>query len=175
MAFTISVFWPVRDEEHRRMVEFIGRVVLGLLTFDMILEWAEFSVPMWYGIGREYHLLTRMIFGEFWWVFWIFHIGLGTVIPAFLLLTNGKRIWAVATAGFLIAVTFMTVRLNVVIPGQIEPHIQGLQLAFFDHRLAFTYLPSFFEWQIVAFVVAFGIALFYLGYRFLPLVHREKL
>lgn len=169
MAFVVTVFWPATDKEYVHIVSYIGRAVLGLLVFDVVLEWAEFSVPMWYGVGHEYDLLMRMLFGEFWWVFWVLHVGLGTVIPLILLVSMGDRPRAVGLAGILIATTFMTVRLNIVIPGLIEPHLQGLQTAFTDHRLVFKYLPSFFEWQITIFVVALGIALFFLGYRFLPL------
>jgi molybdopterin-containing oxidoreductase family membrane subunit len=169
MAFAVAAFWPHRDETHRETVAFIGRAVLGLLIFDVILEWAEFSVPMWYGVGHEYGLLKRMLFGEFWWVFWGLHAGLGTLLPVLLLVSRGDKPWAVGTAGLLVAVTFMTVRLNIVIPGLIEPALQGLQTAFTDHRLTFQYMPSLFEWQVVLFVVAVGMALYYLGYRFLPL------
>jgi molybdopterin-containing oxidoreductase family membrane subunit len=136
----------------------------------MILEWAEFSVPMWYGVGHEYELLMRVLFGPFWWVFWVVHFALGTVVPALLLTWRPQRPWAVGVAGLLVAVTFMTVRLNIVIPGLIEPHLQGLQNAFVHPRLTFSYIPSLFEWQITFFVVAVGATLFYLGYRFLPLM-----
>jgi len=173
MAFVVATVYPHRGEEQRRMVCFIGKAVLGLLVFDIILEWAEFSIPMWYGVGHEYDLLMRVLFGQFWWVFWIVHFGLGSVIPALLLVFRGNKTWSVATAGILIAVTFMTVRLNIVIPGLIDPHLRGLQSAFTDDRLRFWYVPSFFEWEIIMFVVAMGTALFYLGFRFLPLVDQS--
>jgi len=174
MAFVVAAFWPRSDDEYAHIVSYIGRAVLGLLIFDVVLEWAEFSVPMWYGVGHEYDLLMRMLFGEFWWVFWVLHLALGTVIPLLLLVVGGRRPWAVGLAGLLIATTFMTVRLNIVIPGLIEPHLHGLQTAFTDHRLVFKYLPSFFEWQITGFVVAVGIGLFYLGYRLLPLTDGSR-
>jgi molybdopterin-containing oxidoreductase family membrane subunit len=169
MAFVVAAFYPHRNEEHRQMVAYIGRAVLGLLLFDIVLEWAEFSVPMWYGVGHEYDLLMRVLFGDFWWVFWVLHVGLGCVVPVLLLTFRGNKLWSVGLAGLLIAVTFMTVRLNIVIPGLLDPHLQGLQNAFTDHRLVFWYVPSFFEWQVTLFIVALGTALFYLGYRFLPL------
>jgi protein NrfD len=169
MTFVVAAFWPERNEEHRQMVTFIGRAVLGLLIFDVVLEWAEFSVPMWYGVGHEYDLLMRILFGEFAWVFWALHVGLGTLLPLALLALWGNRARAVGLAGLLIAVTFMTVRLNIVIPGLLDPHLRGLQNAFLYHRLVFWYVPSWFEWRVTMFIVAFGSALFYLGYRFLPL------
>jgi len=174
MAFVVAALYPHRDEEYRQMVTYIGRAVLGLLIFDVILEWAEFSVPMWYGVGHEYDLLMRVLFGPFWWVFWIIHVGLGCIIPGLLLVFRGDRPQAVGWAGLLVAVTFMAVRLNIVIPGLLDPHLRGLQNAFTDHRLVFWYVPSLFEWQVVIFVVAVGSALFYLGYRFLPLLPGTK-
>ena len=173
MAFVVTAFWPQWDEEHQRTVAYLGRVVLGLLLFDILLEWAEFSVPMWYGVGREYDLLLRILFGEFWWVFWVLHLGLGTLIPLALLLARGNRPWAVGLAGLLIAVTFMTVRLNIVIPSLIESHLEGLQNAFVHPRLVFSYVPSLFEWQVLFFVLAVGSALFFIGRRELPLVERR--
>lgn len=169
MTFITALFWPHRDEEHRRIVQFLGRTVLGLLIFDVILEWAEFSVPMWYGVGHEYTLLVRVLFGDFWWVFWILHIGLGTIVPILLLTLGRHRIGAVGLAGLLVAVTFMAVRLNLVIPGLIDPHLQGLQSAFIHPRLTFEYVPSVFEWQVTLFVVACGMAALFLGFKLLPI------
>ncbi len=173
MAFMIAAFWPEQDDNYRNTVTFLGRVVLGLLVFDMILEWAEFSIPMWYGVGHEYELLMRVLFGEFWWVFWIIHAGLGTLLPLVLLAAMPRRPWAVGLAGLLVAVTFMTVRLNIVIPGLIVPHLEGLQNAFVDRRLMFSYVPSLFEWQLTFFIVALGMAIFFVGFRLLPLVARN--
>lgn len=134
------------------------------------LEWAEFSTPMWYGVGPEYELLQKILFGPYWWVFWILHLLLGSLIPIVLLVTQRKRPLWVGVAGALIATTFMAVRLNIVVPGLIEPQLRGLEEAYQNPRLLFEYVPSLFEWQVVLFIVSLGFGLFYLGYRLLPLV-----
>ncbi|HLF18420.1 MAG TPA: NrfD/PsrC family molybdoenzyme membrane anchor subunit [Candidatus Omnitrophota bacterium] len=175
MAFMVSTFWPHRNEEFQQMVKFLGRVVVGLLLFDVVLEWAEFSVPMWYGVGHEYELLMYVLFGQFWWVFWILHVGCGIVIPLTLLTVKGDKPWAVGLAGLLIAMTFLTVRLNIVIPGLIDPNLRELQSAFVHPRLMFSYMPSFFEWQVTMFIVAIGMALTYLGFKFLPLTETHEI
>lgn len=174
MAFMVATFWPHRDEGFREMVGYLGRVVLGLLLFDVVLEWAEYSVPMWYGVGHEYELLRYVLFGRFWWVFWILHVGCGTVIPLALLTVKGNKPWAVGLAGLLIVMTFLTVRLNIVIPGLIDPNLRELQSAFVHPRLMFSYVPSFFEWQITLFIVAVGMAFTYLGFKFLPLTEVKE-
>jgi molybdopterin-containing oxidoreductase family membrane subunit len=174
IAFVTATFWPNRDNGYKETVLLLGRVVLALLVLDLVLEWAEFSIPMWYGVGSEYHLMKEVLFGKFWWVFWGVHIFFGSVIPIYLLLAKKGKPWAVGLACFLIAATFLAVRLNIVVPGLVEPNLQLLENAFVDHRLKFSYLPSFFEWQVTLFIVAIGTGLFYLGYKYLPLMEERK-
>ena len=164
----------VISEEKVQILRTLGKMVLGLLVFDLVLEWAEFSIPMWYGVGHEHDLLMEVLFGQYWFVFWIFHILLGSAIPAFLLITKPKNPYAVGAAGGLIALTFLAVRLNLVIPGLITPQLEGLQNAYVDSRLRFEYFPSLFEWSVVAFIVALAFGLFILGSRILPLRLNES-
>lgn len=102
------------------------------------------------------------------------HIALGSLVPLFLLLTRRHKPWAVGLAGLLIACSFMAVRLNIVVPGLVDPNLHELQTAFTDHRLTFSYVPSFFECQVTIAMVAMGCAMFYLGYKFLPLTDERK-
>jgi len=159
------------DESQRvEMTRILSRIVLAMLLFDLLLEWAKFSIPMWYGVGPEDTALKTLLFGETWWVFWIFHMLLGSVIPVILLITKPTSRGATFAAGGLIAVTFMAVRLNIVIPGQVlAPTLKGLADAYQDTRLQFSYMPSAYEWSVVAFVTAAGIGAMYLGKRLLPL------
>jgi protein NrfD len=162
--------WKGRPEEGEETVVFLGRILLGLLLFDLLLEWAEFSIPSWYGVGREIDLLKVILFGQYWWVFWGFHILLGTMIPLFLLIRYPRNRRSVGLAGALVALSFMSVRLNIVIPGLITPELNGLERAYLGSRLTYAYLPSAAEWALVLFVVSIGTALLLVGYRFLPLL-----
>jgi len=171
MTVIVAIFWPRRDEAWRDLLRFLGRIVLALVLLDVLLEWAEYSIPAWYRIGPEYKLITYVLFGPYWYVFWIFHMLLGVVVPIYLLLRHRNPLGIGLAAG-LVAVTFLAVRLDLVIPGLITPELRGLQSSYSDpigHRLTFQYLPTFFEWQVLIGVVAIGIAIFYLGLRFLPL------
>lgn len=171
ILFITAVFPDVGGtrESRKEMLSLLGKIVLGLLCLDLLLEWSEFSIPLWYAIGPETSALTEIFAGEFWYVFWVFHIGLGALIPIVLLAWKPASRWASGLAGGLIAVTFLAVRLNMVIPALVEPELPGLAEAFQHPRLALEYVPSAFEWSIVAFVVALGIGLFFLGKRLLPL------
>ncbi|GBD31812.1 Menaquinone reductase, integral membrane subunit [bacterium HR33] len=160
----------VSEEERARIVRRLTRFVVGLLLFDLVLEWSEFSIPLWYGVGEELDVLKTVLFGPYWWVFWIVHLLMGAGVPLWLLLRRPGDRRAVAWAGGLVALTYMAVRLNLVIPAQLEPALRGLERAFVDARLVFHYVPSLHEWSVVAFIVSTGAAVFYLGMRFLPLV-----
>ena len=172
MTFIVSAFWPERDQAWKDLLQFLSQIVLAFLLFDVLLEWAEFSIPMWYGVGPEASLVHFVLFGPFWYVYWIIHILLGVVIPIYLF-TLRKTPQAISWGSGLIAVTFFAIRLNLVIPGLVTPELKGLEHAYTDpigNHLSYHYIPSFFEWQILMGVVALGIAIFYLGRRYLPLV-----
>lgn len=157
------------EEERRAILSLLGKIVLGLLCADLLLEWAEFSVPLWSGMGTEPAVLKAILLGKFWYVFWVVHIGLGSAIPIVLLAVKPQSRIASGLAGGLIAVTYLAVRLNMVIPGLITPELKGVAAAFVQPRLTFTYIPSAFEWSVLAFVVAMGIGLFFVGKWVLPL------
>ena len=168
----VVFFWPGRDDAWRDLVRALTRIVLGLVVLELILEFAEFTIPAWYQIGSEANLITYVLFGPYWWLFWIVYGLFGVAIPVLLLTRRQTLLQGVGAA--LVAVTFFAVRLNLVIPGLITPELRGLENAYLDPvggRLTYAYMPSVFEWQVTIGVVALGVALFYLGYRFLPLLH----
>lgn len=172
MTFIVAVFWTERDGAWKDLLQFLSKIVLAFMVFDLLLEWAEFSIPLWYGVGPEAGLVKFVLFGHFWYVFWIVHILFGVVVPIYLF-TQRKDPKSIAIGSGLVAVTFFAIRLNLVIPGLVTPELRGLEHAYMDpigNHLSYRYLPSFFEWQILMGVVALGIAIFYLGQRYLPLV-----
>jgi molybdopterin-containing oxidoreductase family membrane subunit len=161
--------WPVRDEAHRQLVKLLARITLGLLLFDLLLEWAEISVPLWGGMREHVGGINLMLFGPFWWVFWVVHLMLGSLVPAWLLVRSPADPRRAGLAGALIAVLFMSVRLNIVIPGLAVPILPGLEGAVLHPRLMTFYVPSVHEWLVLAFVVALGILMFAVARRYLNL------
>jgi len=118
--------------------------------------------------------LFSILFGHYWYVFWIIHLLLGSIVPLILLLWKPGSIKIAGLGGAFAVVSYFAVRLNHVIPGQITPAMKGLQEAYMDHRLRFEYLPSVHEWAVLAFVVSVCAALFFAGNRFLALVAIES-
>lgn len=157
--------------QEKQTVNFLARVTLGFIALYALLEWAEYSIPMWYQTGHEYEALMAVLFGEFWYVFWIIHILIGMLIPTviFLFMSHYPRL--VGLGGALAAASFLAVRLTLVIPSQVQPQMQGLLNAYQDNRLTYSYLPSFFEWSVFGFAIAVGAFLIYVSDRFF--IHRE--
>ena len=170
VATVFYLVWPNRDASWRAALVLLGRLVLVLVLVDTLLEWAEFSIPMWQGISHDAEIFHDLLFGMYWWNFWIVHLLLGVVVPVVLLIALPKRPWAVASAGFLVVVTFIGVRLNLVIPPLTQPLLEGLAEAHVSQRASLVYFPSTFEWLVSAGVLAIGGAIFYLGIRLLPVL-----
>jgi len=84
------------------------------------------------------------------------------------------NIAAVATAGALIAVTFISVRLNIVIPALAVEELKGLQGAFSGPGLSFAYFPSSTEWLFFIWTTSLAGLLFLVGYSLLPIVRQQK-
>ncbi|HXH21595.1 MAG TPA: NrfD/PsrC family molybdoenzyme membrane anchor subunit [Dehalococcoidia bacterium] len=170
-----AVALPPSESGHPRdIVPTLGKVTLALLGVYLLIVWAEFSITLYADIPASTKPLSNIIGGPYAWVFWVFQIGLGSVIPLALLLSRPRSVAWVGLAAFLVAVGFFATRLNIVIPGLTEPQLEGLDDAFVEGRLSYSYFPSAMEWAVSFFSAALATGLFYAGYRLLPLVSPSK-
>jgi len=163
---------PARTDTWRDLVALLGRIVLVLVLVECVLEVAEYLVPAWYQIGSGFDTVQYVLFGPYWYVFWIFHVLLGVALPL-ALLAEARGPGRIGLAGGLVAITFFAVRFNLVVPGLITPEIHGLAEAYSDPvggKLSFLYAPTWFEWQVLLGIVAVGVALWYVGIRLFPMV-----
>ena len=174
LTAVIAFLWR-KYAEQKGLVVLLGKIILGLLCFDLLLELVEITIPLWGNMEYHTQSLKLVLFGEYWYVFWIFHILLGSAIPLILLIVKNKSVSAIGIAGFLVASTFLAMRLNIVIPAQVVPELKGLESAYIEPHLMFSYLPSFHEWRLVFFIMALGTALFYLGWKILPLTPKPAI
>jgi molybdopterin-containing oxidoreductase family membrane subunit len=155
--------------QNRDTVLALGQMVLGLLLLDVLFQISEMLVATYGGIPAHVEGLKLVIGGPFWWVFWGWQLALGTLVPVLLLAAPTRRDprW-VTLAGFLIAIGFLGVRLNIVIPGLAAEEIQGLSQAFASARMTTHYVPSPSEWLVTFGVVGLGLLLFGFGELLLP-------
>lgn len=154
---------------NRDTVLTLGQMVLGLLLLDVLFQISEMLVGFYGGIPGHVEGLKLVIGGPFWWVFWGWQLALGTLIPVLLLaLPTRKDPRWVSLAGLLIALGFLGVRLNIVVPGLAAEEIKGLSTAVASARMATHYFPSASEWLLTTGVVGLGLLLFGLGELLLP-------
>jgi molybdopterin-containing oxidoreductase family membrane subunit len=135
--------------------------VAGIVMYA-VFEFAEFSIAFW---DPNVHSpnLEFLLFGDYWSVFWIFHILLGIVAPLGLFLSRSRGLWAVGS--LLAMIGFAAARMSILVPGQIAGQLPGLQAAFQDARLTYTYHPTAMEYLVGCLMLAVGMALFFIGTR----------
>ena len=173
-TFIFAFFWENKKSDYyKNMLKILAKIVLVAVLFDLLLEWAELSIALWMGTPEHTAGFRQMLFGNYWFVFWIFHILLGVVVPVYLLAVKKNTI-AIGWASFLVMLTFIGVRLNIVVPGLVAEKVHGQALAYIHPRLAYSYFPSLMEWLVGTFIIAFGIALLYLGNKYFKLTKENK-
>jgi len=176
LALVGSVFLARRDEELRNLTVIAGRLALAGVTFEALFLFFDYFVSSYGGVPRLTEAVEAVLTGTYAWSFWLFQVAIGMVIP-FLILINprlsSRPNW-IGAAGAMIAVGFVVVRINTVLPAFVAPQLEGLQSAFVDSRLSYDYFPAATEWFVAVFVGTIVLGLFYLGYRLLPLVSERK-
>ncbi len=112
------------------------------------IEWAEFSTGLFAGVPAKAEALRTIIWGPYWWVFWLLHLGLGLIVPALILLRRRGDVMATGLAGGLVAGMAIASKLNLIIPAIAQEDIAGLSESFSGPGLGTTYFPSPMEWLV---------------------------
>ena len=114
--------------------------------------------------------------GPYWWLFWIFQIGMGIVLPLIILLNpkTARTVKGVVIASISVVIGVLGERAALVIPGmaqvqQLYPgHIEGIWGAAGAFRI------TFWETSLSIGIVALVALLFVLGLKFLELLPSEE-
>lgn len=162
----LMLFISILFGEHKP-VPFLRNLLIGLLFAVLVLEVSEYFTAFYANIPAKAESLRIVLFGPYWWVFWIAHIGLGLLLPLILLSVADKNLPALAIAGALAALMAVTTKLNLVIPALTVPEFEGLRTAYVGPGLSLNYFPTSAEWLVSIFTVSFAALIFLAGYRFL--------
>ncbi|MDW8279231.1 MAG: NrfD/PsrC family molybdoenzyme membrane anchor subunit [Anaerolineales bacterium] len=172
LTFLFTWFYPNKqDPEYLSTVRWLGNLLLGLLVVGLVAASLGGMVLLYPGIPAQAEALRLALFGPFWWVYWIVHIGLGVVVPMALLLGRNPSSRQVGVAATLLITTFIAVPLNIVIPAQVVIGIIEAELvaAFHGPTLMAGYFPTLNEWLVTLFALAFGFLVFLFGFTVLRL------
>jgi Ni/Fe-hydrogenase subunit HybB-like protein len=145
-----------------RLLSFIIIVLFVMVFFDKLTHI--------YFPHREGVLF--LFTGPYWWLFWVFQIGMGIIIPLIILFhpKAGKTVKGVIVASISVVVGVLGERAALVIPGtaqvqQIYPgHIEGMWGA------TGVFPITFWETALTLGIVSLVVLLFILGLKFLPIL-----
>jgi Ni/Fe-hydrogenase subunit HybB-like protein len=169
ITFLAYLYQP--DDE---LIHPLGHVVLLILISFVFLEALQFFVGYQSKVTGIVTSLDLIAFGSYWWAFWLVHLVIGSIIPAYLLIRYPESSRMVATACFLIIITFLAVRWNYLIPDMAVYKLEGLQNTFFHQRLRTEYVPNLNEWLVSIWVISLGLLVFLLGTRWLPVIQAGR-
>jgi len=141
-------------------------ILIGLIVY-VVFEFAEFSITFWnpgvYSPNTEY-----LLFGGYWMVFWVLHLGVGVVAPLILLASRSRGAWFLGS--LLSIVGFGAARLCILVPGQVVGQIPGLAEAFQDPRLSYSYHITTMEYLVALLMISVAMTIFYIGAKLNQLV-----
>jgi molybdopterin-containing oxidoreductase family membrane subunit len=177
MLIVVGWFMHFKDEEQRyHLFRWLGWVAIALSLAKIYILWAYLSQAWYSNVPDVMVPLSEILFGRYWFSFWVIQIAIGTVIPLILhmipkLAHNG--VWAGAI-GVMVLVGFAAARANIVFPAMSVEMLDGLPAAFFGPHLNISYFPSSLEWSVTLGVLGAAILAFVLGAELLAVFNKAK-
>jgi molybdopterin-containing oxidoreductase family membrane subunit len=176
VVFAMALFrrWPA-DAEDQAAGVFLRRLLLALLALNIVVEFAEISVTLYTGLPAVVEAYRLVMFGPYWWVFWVVQLAVGLVVPLVLLASPaGAKVPVTGLAGLLIAIGYAGTKQNLVLPGLAIPEFRTLPEAFVHPRLTVAYFPSATEWYLAIGIVAAAALAFVLAVEVLPFLKNHE-
>ncbi|GAB4444883.1 MAG: polysulfide reductase NrfD [Anaerolineae bacterium] len=175
MLAVLGLFGPAGDPRRGRQLRVLGIALITLLLVKTYIVWADFSQSLYGGVPQNVDAINQVLFGPYWWAFWILQILVGTVIPVIVLAVprlSQDGAWA-GWMGVLTLVGFAAARAVIIFPALTVPELEGLTTAFTGPHLSFDYFPSLMEWSVTAGVVGLATLAFLLGIDRLPMFAKK--
>lgn len=177
LVFAVLSFFGKPDDTRRvAQLKVLGTATVVLLMVKTYFLWSDFSMSLYSGVPQNVDAIKEVLYGRYWWSFWILQIALGTLIPLVVLLfpNSYRHTNSIGWIGILVLVGFAAARANIVFPALTIPELEGLATAFTGPHLNFDYFPSLMEWSVTVGVVGGATLAFLLGMDRLPLFTREN-
>ncbi len=175
MLVVIGLFGSEKSPNRAEQLWVLSIATLVLAIVKLYFLWADFSQSMYGNVPQNVEAVRAVLYGPYWWAFWILQILLGTLVPIVVLVQpklarhNGWAGWM----GVLVLFGFAVARANIVFPALTVPEIQALTTAFSGPHLSFDYFPSLMEWAVTLGIVGLAVLAFLIGIDRLPLQTKE--
>jgi len=175
MLVVIGLFGSDESPNRSEQLWVLAIATVVLAVVKLYFLWADFSQSMYGNVPQNVDAVRAVLYGPYWWAFWILQILLGTLVPI-IVLAQPKlarhNSWA-GWMGVLVLLGFAVARANIVFPALTVPEIQALTTAFTGPHLSFDYFPSLMEWAVTSGIVGLAVLAFLIGEERLPLRGKE--
>jgi molybdopterin-containing oxidoreductase family membrane subunit len=171
MLLVMGWFGPREDPNRPHQLWVLGLLSIVLLVIKLYFIWADYSQSMYGGVPMNVEAVREVLFGSYWWAFWILQILVGGLLPL-LVLSQRKLVTSKGWAGWMglaLLVGYAVARGLIIVPALTVPEINELVAAFADTHLQYTYFPSAMEWAVTVGVIGLATFSFLLGTDRLPL------
>ena len=178
MLIVIGWFMHFKDEDQRyHLFRWLGWVAIALSFSKIYILWAYLSQAWYSQVPDVMTSLNEILFGQYWFSFWVIQIAIGTIIPLILHLSpklahNGT--WA-GWIGLMVLIGFAAARTNIVFPAMSVEMLEGLPNAFTGPHLNILYTPTALEWSVTTGVIGATILAFVLGAEILAVFNKPKM
>lgn len=161
-------FAPKSEESYAATAGNLGKLTLALLIFGAMASAFSGLISLNSNAPAQANAIQMIVAGPQQWTFWALYIGLGVLVPSILLFVWPKATRVIGIAASLVFVSFAAVPFNIIIAGQTADTLTDAD-AFTGFGLQLGYAPTMLEWQVVAFALGVGLAIFLTGYYLLPM------
>lgn len=165
MMLIVMGWFAPPDERRRQQLWVLSLLTVSLAVIKLYFLWTDFSQSLYGQVPHNVEAVNQVLFGRYWWAFWIIQIALGTLLPIIVLLQRHLS-WNGAVAGWmglLVLLGFTAARANIVFPALTVPELAELRWAFSGPHLTFDYFPSLMEWAVTLGIVGGATLVFLLG------------
>lgn len=176
LLLALGLFGSRTDPNRPRQLWILGLISVVLLMVKLYFMWADYSQSIYGNVPMNVEAVNQVLYGRYWWAFWILQIAIGTLIPIIVLSQrklaqhNGWAGWM----GLLILVGYAVARSLIIFPALTVPELAALTTAFSGPHLTFDYFPSLMEWSVTVGIVGVAVLAFLIGSDRLPIFARDS-
>ena len=174
MLVALGLFGSRNDPQRPQQLRILSLLTSVLIVVKLYFMWADYSQSMYGNVPMNVEAVRQVLFGEYWWAFWIAQLLIGSLIPIFFLSQpkfakhNGWAGWM----GMLVLIGYAFARGLIIFPALTVPELEALTTAFSGPHLSFHYFPSLMEWAVTSGTIGIAVLGFLIGSDALKLFHQ---
>src|SRR3990172_4681773 len=86
MLVALGLFGPRNDPQRPQQLWILSLLTSILLVVKLYFIWSDYSLSLYGNVPMNVESVRQVLFGTYWWAFWISQLLIGTLIPLIILL-----------------------------------------------------------------------------------------